>query len=117
MKSAMVYVTLSDVARPYGPKNSPASYVRDLFLRLLKAIHGKQPLAQLIALELSTDHLICPVFAERLLSVALGSAKVVPNPDRALDLVLAMLLDRLSWKARPPPRARLSRCRIAFPLE
>ena len=92
LKSAMVHVTLFDVARPYGPKDSPAGYVRDLFLRLLKAIHGKQPLAQLIALELSTDHLICPVFAERLLSVALGSDKGVPNPARALDLVLAMLL-------------------------
>jgi hypothetical protein len=82
----MVHVTLCDVARPYGPNDSPAGYIRDLFLRLLKAIHGKQPLAQLIAVELSKDHLVCPVFTERLFSVALGSGKVTPNPARALDL-------------------------------
>jgi AcrR family transcriptional regulator len=92
LKGAMVNAVLRDVARPYGPDDSPAGYVRDLFLSLLNAIHSKQPLAQLIAIELSTDPLVCPIFVERVLSVALGSGKVVSNPARALDLVLAMLL-------------------------
>ncbi len=38
------------------------------------------------------DCLVCPIFVERVLSVALGSGKVVSNPARALDLVLAVLL-------------------------
>jgi AcrR family transcriptional regulator len=92
IRAAMVNVILRDVARPYGPKDSPADYVRSLSLRLLTAIHGKQPLARLIALELSADPLVCPIFVERLLAAALAGGKVAPNPARVLDLALAMLL-------------------------
>ena len=92
LKQGLVFVTLRSVARPYGPGDTPAGYLRELFLRMLKAVHGKQALAQLIALELSKDHLICPVFLERLLSVALGAGKPPANPARALDLALAALL-------------------------
>ena len=92
LKAAMVNATLRGVAAARWPNDSPAGYVRGLFLSLLKTIHGKQPLAQLIAIEHSMDCLVCPIFVERVLSVALGSGKVVSNPARALDLVLAMLL-------------------------
>jgi TetR/AcrR family transcriptional regulator, tetracycline repressor protein len=102
LKAAMVDVTLRDVARPYGPNDTPAGYVRDIFLRLLKAIHGKRPLAQLVAVELSADYLVCPIFVERLLAAALGSGKSTPNPARALDLVLAMLLGMIMVEAEVP---------------
>jgi TetR/AcrR family transcriptional regulator, tetracycline repressor protein len=92
LKQALVFIILRDVARPYGPNDSPAGYLRDIFLRMLKAVNGKQALAELIALELSRDNLICPVFLERLLSASLGAGKLPPNPAQALDLVLASLL-------------------------
>ena len=92
LKQALVFIVLRDVARPYGPNNLPAGYLRDIFLRMLKAVNRKQALAELIALELSRDNLVCPIFLERLLSAALGAGKAPPNLARVLDLVLASLL-------------------------
>ena len=92
LKQALVFIVLRDVARPYGPNDSPAGYLRDIFLRMLTAVSRKQALAELIALELSRDNLVCPVFLERLLSAALGTGKPPANPARVLDLALAALL-------------------------
>jgi AcrR family transcriptional regulator len=92
LKTAMVYVTLHEVGRPYGPNDTPAGYLRELFLRLLKAIHGNQPLAQLIAIELSADYLVCPIFADRLFAAALAGGNRDPNSARVLDLAMAAVL-------------------------
>jgi AcrR family transcriptional regulator len=92
LKTQVARVTLSNVARPYRPKDTPASYYLDLALRLLKAVRGKQALAQLVSFELAADYLVCPQFTERLFSVlAHKSPSGLPAAQR-LDLAMATLV-------------------------
>ena len=113
---AVGYDAASD--RSYRRQQLPeevAGYIRELFLRLLKAIHRKQSLAQLIALELSADYLVCPIFTERLLSAALaGGKKDAPNPARVLDLALAMLLGMILVEGETPVADRAASPAHAF---
>ena len=92
LRIAMVYVTLRDVARPYGPEDTAEGYLFALFVRLLAAIRGRRALAQLIAIELSSDPLVCPLFTERLFAASLAIGKPPANTARVLDFVLATVL-------------------------
>jgi TetR/AcrR family transcriptional regulator, tetracycline repressor protein len=89
LKVAMARQILSEVARPYRPKDTPAGYLLDLALRFLKAIHRRQATAQLVACELASDYLLCPQFTERVLSVLTRSARKDTTAAQKLDLAMA----------------------------
>jgi TetR/AcrR family tetracycline transcriptional repressor len=99
LKARMVDVTLAGVVRPYRRRDTSAVYLRDLLLELLKAINGKQPLAQLVALELSADYLVCPIFIESLLRVPLIGAKGKIPPAYRLDLAVTVILGMIMVEA------------------
>ncbi len=92
LKTQMARVTLLKVARPYRPKDTPTSYLLDLVLRLLRAVRGKQALAQLVSFELAADYLFCPQFTERLFSVLAPKDRGGLPPAQRLDLAMAMLV-------------------------
>jgi AcrR family transcriptional regulator len=92
LKRRMVFATLAGIARPYRRRDTPTGYFQNLLLGLLKAINGKQPLAQLIALELSADYLLCPILIEGLLSVPLIGARGAISPARRLDIAMTVIL-------------------------
>jgi AcrR family transcriptional regulator len=95
LKARMVFVTLAAVVRPYRQRDTSAGYLRDLLLELLKATNGKQSLAQLIALELSADYLVCPMFIEGLLRAPVIGARGAISPARRLDVAMTVILGML----------------------
>jgi hypothetical protein len=95
----MVHATLVGALRPYRRRDTPTAYLRDLLLALLKAINGKQSLAQLIALELAADYLICPIFIERLLGVPPIGFRGAISPARRLDLAMTIILGMILVEA------------------
>jgi AcrR family transcriptional regulator len=99
LKARMVYATLAGAVRPYRRRDTPAGYLRDLLLGLLKATNGKQPLAQLITLELSADYLVCPMFIESLLRVPVIGARAAISPARRLDVAMTVILGMLLVEA------------------
>ena len=99
LKARMVWATLAGAIRPYRRRDTPAGYLRDLLLELLKAINGKQPLAQLIALELSADYLVCPIFIEGLLRAPVIGARGVTSPARRLDVAMTVILGMIMVEA------------------
>lgn len=101
LKKRIVDGVLSGVARPYRPKENPASYLRDVVHRLLAAIRGRQALAHLIGLELATDYLVSPQFAERLLSLVEEEKRQRSTADR-FDLAIAMLIGMIMVEATTP---------------
>jgi AcrR family transcriptional regulator len=92
LKIEMVRRLLSEVARPYRPNDTPAGYLLDLALRLLKALRRRPAIAQLVAFELASDYLLCPQFVERLLSVLMRSARTDLTAAQKLDLTMATLV-------------------------
>jgi AcrR family transcriptional regulator len=99
LKARMVWATLAGAIRPYRRRDTPASYLRDLLLELLKAINGEQSLAQLIALELSADYLVCPIFIEGLLRAPVIGARGVTSPARRLDVAMTVILGMIMVEA------------------
>jgi TetR/AcrR family tetracycline transcriptional repressor len=99
IKARMVQETLAEAVAPYTPADTPARYMRELFLNVLKAVHGKQPIAQLVAIELSADYLVCPMLIDRLLAVCLSGSKGALAPAKILDLAMAMLVGMVMIEA------------------
>jgi AcrR family transcriptional regulator len=99
LKAGMVFTTLAGAVRPYRRRDTPASYLRDLLLELLKAINGDQPLAQLIALELSADYLVCPIFIEGLLRAPVIGGRGAISPARRLDVAMTVILGMILVEA------------------
>lgn len=89
LKTAMARQVLSGVARPYRPDDSPTSYLQSLALRLLTELRRKQATAQLVALELAADYLVCPEFTERLLSVLMTGSRRDLTASQRLDIGVA----------------------------
>jgi AcrR family transcriptional regulator len=98
LKKKIAYDVLKGIARSYRPKESPASYFRDIVLRLLTATRGKQALAHLIGIELASDFLVCPQFAERLLSLVEDDGQKRSTADR-FDLAVAALVGMMMLEA------------------
>ena len=99
LKAGMVFTTLAGSVRPYRRRDTPAGYLRDLLLELLKAINGKHPLAQLIALELSADYLVCPIFIEGLLRAPVIGGRGAISPARRLDVAMTVILGMIMVEA------------------
>jgi len=99
LKAGMVFTTLAGAVRPYRRRDTPAGYLRDLLLELLKAINGNQPLAQLIALELSANYLVCPIFIEGLLRAPVIGGRGAISPARRLDVAMTVILGMILVEA------------------
>ncbi len=114
LKGRMAFVTLADIARPYRRRDTPSGYFQNLLLALLKAINGKQPLAQLIALELSADYLLCPILIEGLLSVPMIGARGAISPARRLDIAMTVILGMIMVEGETRREDRSRRLSDAF---
>jgi AcrR family transcriptional regulator len=63
----VVKAALTDIARPYKPKEEATDYLCDLFLAILKSLHGKPIIAILAVQHLSANPVLVPLLAERIL--------------------------------------------------
>ena len=87
---------LAGVTRPYKPKEEPAAYLGELLLKILDALHARPVVAKLVVLQLSSNPLLDPLLAERLLLAlaALGvPAEARPRMfRRAMGVIFEMIL-------------------------
>ena len=70
--SAVAQQALAGVTRPYKPKEEPAAHLGELLLKIMEALHARPVVAKLVVLQLSSNPLLEPLLAERLL-LALGA--------------------------------------------
>jgi AcrR family transcriptional regulator len=93
---AVVAQALAGTTRPFKPMEEPAEYLRELLFKMLQALHARPIIARLIVLQLSSNPILDPLLAERLLLTltALG----VPEEARprmfqgAMGVILEMIL-------------------------
>jgi TetR/AcrR family transcriptional regulator, tetracycline repressor protein len=93
---AVAVQALAGTTRPFKPMEEPAEYLRELLLRMLEALHARPVVADLVVLRLSSDPILDPLLAERLLLTltALGvPADVLPKMfQRAMGVIFEMIL-------------------------
>jgi hypothetical protein len=73
--SAVAQQALAGVTRPYKPKEEPASYLGELLLKILEALHARPVVATLVVLQLSPNPVLDPLLAERLLLAQLDDSR------------------------------------------
>jgi hypothetical protein len=64
---AVALQALAGTTRPFKPKEEPAEYLRELLLKILEALHARPGVVDLVVLRLSSDPILDPLLAERLL--------------------------------------------------
>ena len=72
---AVAQQALAGVTPPFKPKEEPAAYLAELLLKVMEALHARPVVAKLVVLQLSSNPLLDPLLAERLL-LALGALGV-----------------------------------------
>jgi AcrR family transcriptional regulator len=93
---AVAAQALAGTTRPFKPKEGPAEYLRELLLKVLEALHARPAVAHLVVFSLSSDPILDPLLAERLLLAltALGIPEdALPKMfQRAMGVVFEMIL-------------------------
>jgi AcrR family transcriptional regulator len=109
--AAVARQALTGTTRPFKPNEEPAAYLRELFLKILQALDARPEIAKLVVLELSSNPLLDPLLAERLLLIL--AALDVPKDAlpktlrRAMGAILEMLL-MVSARSNPAEQKTLS---------
>jgi hypothetical protein len=93
---AVAAQALAGTTRPFKPMEAPAEYLRELLLKMLQALHARPTVARLVVFRLSSDPILDPLLAERLLLTltALGVPKdALPKKFQgAMGVILEMIL-------------------------
>ena len=93
---AVAAQALAGTTRPFKPMEEPAEYLHELLLKMLQALHARPVIARLIGLQLSSNPILDPLLAERLLLTltALGvPAEALPKMFQgAMGVIFEMIL-------------------------
>ena len=96
VSSAVAQQALAGVTRPYKPKEEPASYLGELLLKVLEALHARPVVATLVVLQLSSNPVLDFLLAERvLLALAALGVPTEARPRmfrRAMGVIFEMIL-------------------------
>ena len=108
---AVAAQALAGTTRPFKPKEEPVEYLRELLLKMLEALHARPVVADLVVLRLSSDPILDPLLAERLLLTlaALGvPGDALPKMfQRAMGVIFEMIL-MVSARSKAAHQKRLS---------
>ena len=96
VSSAVAQQALAGVTRPYKPKEEPATYLGELLVKILEALHARPVVAKVVVLQLSSNPVLEPLLAERLL-LALAALGVPTEArpkmyQRAMGVIFEMIL-------------------------
>src|SRR5271166_998967 len=96
VSSAVAQQALAGVTRPYRPKEEPAAYLAELLLKIMEALHARPVVAKFVVLQLSSNPILEPLLAERLL-LALAALGVPTEArpkmyQRAMGVIFEMIL-------------------------
>ena len=93
---AVAQQALAGVTRPYKPKEEPATYLGELLVRILEALQARPVVAKLVVLQLSSNPVLDPLLAERvLLALAALGVPTEARPkmfQRAMGVIFEMIL-------------------------
>ena len=100
--SAVAQQALAGVTRPFKPKEEPAAYLAELLLKIMEALHARPVVAKLVVLQLSSNPILEPLLAERLLlALALLGVPTEARPkmyQRAMGVIFEMIsFKSLCW--------------------
>jgi TetR/AcrR family transcriptional regulator, tetracycline repressor protein len=108
---AVAAQALAGTTRPFKPMEEPAEYLRDLLLKMLEALHARPVVADLVVLSLSSDPILDPLLAERLLLTLTAldvPAEALPKMfRRAMGVVFEMILT-VSARSKAAEQKKLS---------
>jgi hypothetical protein len=108
---AVAVQALAGTTRPFKPKEEPAEYLRELLLKILEALHARTVVAHLVVFSLSSDPILDPLLAARLLLTlaALGvPEEALPKMfQRAMGVIFDMILT-VSARSKAADQKRLS---------
>jgi AcrR family transcriptional regulator len=108
--TALAQRALSDVARPFKPRETPADYIRELFRAVIAAVHGQASLARTVALELSNDYFLNPIVPERILvalvEIGVTDEELAPALNLVMGSLIGLLLTEAAKSERGPSMAR-----------
>lgn len=108
---AVAAQALAGTTRPFKPNEEPVEYLRELLLKMLEALHARPVIAHLVVLSLSSDPILDPLLAERLLLTlaALGvPVDALPKMfSRAMGVIFEMILT-VSARSNASDKKRLS---------
>jgi len=94
--SAVAQQALAGVTRPFKPKEEPAGYLGELLLKILEALHARPVVAKLVVIQLSSNPVLDPLLAERvLLALAALGVPTETRPkmfQRAMGVIFEMIL-------------------------
>jgi hypothetical protein len=97
---------ISGVSRPYRPRDTPKEYMNEVFWRVLQRLSGRPLMARLVSIELSSNPILNPHLAERILAFieALGGdADLYPRGlTRVIGRLSEMILTECAQSS--PPR-------------
>ena len=87
VSSAVAQQALAGVTRPFKPKEEPAAYLAELLLKIMEALHARPVVAKLVVLQLSSNPILEPLLAERLLLAlaALGVPTIATANGRRVE--------------------------------
>ncbi len=94
--SAVAQQALAGVTRPFKAKEEPAAYLAELLLEIMEALPARPVVAKLVVLQLSSNPVLEPLLAERLL-LALAALGVPTEArpkmyQRAMGVIFEMIL-------------------------
>ncbi len=120
--SAVAQQALAGVTRPFKPKEEPAGYLGELLLKILEALHARATVAKLVVIQLSSNPVLDPLLAERLL-LALAALGVPTEArpkmfQRAMGVIFEMILaesGRSSAAEQKQASARVHKTIAALP--
>ena len=120
--SAVAQPALAGVTRPFKPKEEPAGYLGELLLKILEALHARPTVAKLVVIQLSSNPVLDPLLAERLL-LALAALGVPTEArpkmfQRAMGVIFEMILaesGRSSAAEQKQASARVHKTIAALP--
>jgi AcrR family transcriptional regulator len=100
ISKAIAAAALSGLAPPFKPKQEPDDYLREVLFSILKTLHGRPTVATLVVLQLSSNPVLDPLLAERLL-LALAELGVATQErpkmfQRTMGVILEMILSESS---------------------
>jgi AcrR family transcriptional regulator len=111
ISKAVVAQALAGTTRPFKPKEAPAEYLRELLLKMLEALHTRPAVAHLVVFSLSSDPILDPLLAERLVLAlaALGvPADALPKMfQRTMGVMFEVIL-MVSARSKAADQKRLS---------
>ena len=93
--SAVAQQALAGVTRPFKPKEEPAAYLGELLLKIMEALHARPVVAKLVVLQLSSNPILEPLLAERLLlALAAHASQMVDVAGRQDDSFYQLVAHR-----------------------